>query len=288
MMIWKVGKKKSISLWKKRMIKYIVSDLDGTLIDTKNECDPSVIETLKRIKQMNIRFSLCSGRPIDSVRGMLEGWGLAPYTDDLIGCNGGEVLNLHTNERSISYTLSKEVVKGIIQEYEALGLIGTIYDRTILYVSRNSKEVEKVAKRLGLEIIETNILNMIHGPVVKEMFVLDPELMEETEDYYQKHHSKNYIGYKTAHDLFEFTHPKLTKAVGVQMIAETYGFKRDEIIAFGDTTNDIPMFEYAKYGICLENGSEDAKRSAYAIAPSIKEKGFSCFLEEHLQTSNLE
>ena len=83
-MIWKVGKKKSISLWKKRMIKYIVSDLDGTLFDTKNECDPSVIETLKRIKQMNIRFSLCSGRPIDSVRGMLEGWGLAPYTDDLI------------------------------------------------------------------------------------------------------------------------------------------------------------------------------------------------------------
>lgn len=269
------------------MIKYIVSDLDGTLIDTKNECDPSVIETLKRIKQMNIRFSLCSGRPIDSVRGMLEGWGLEPYIDDLIGCNGGEVLNLHTNERSVSYTLSEEVVKGIIQEYEAIGLIGTIYDNTILYVSRSSEEVEKVAKRLGLDIIETNILEKIQGPVVKEMFVLDPELMENTEAYYQNHLSNDFIGFKTAHDLFEFTHPLLTKAVGVKMIAESYGFKKEEIIAFGDTTNDIPMFEYAKYGICLENGSEDAKKKAYAIAPSIKEQGFSRYLDEHLQTPEL-
>lgn len=270
------------------MIRYIVSDLDGTLIGTHNECNPSVIETLKRIKAMNIRFSLCSGRPVNSVKGMLEGWGLLPYTDDLIGSNGGEILDLHTGERTISYTMPKEVVKKMIEEYEALGLIGTVYGNTNLYVSRNSEEVEKVAKRLGLSIHVTDLYEKLQDPIVKEMFVVEPFLMKEVEAYYETHLSEDYIAYKTAFDLFEFTHPKLTKAVGVQMVAEKYGFQKDEIIAFGDTTNDIPMFEYVGYGICLENGSKDAKKKAFRIAPSIQENGFSSFLDKHLKTQNLE
>lgn len=266
------------------MIRYVVSDLDGTLIDTKNECSKASIDAIRNLKEAGIHFSLCSGRPIDSVKGMLKGWHLDDLVDDLIGSNGAEILNLHTGKRQLLHPLSAELTKEIIEEYEKLGLIGTIYDSTVLYVSRNSKEVERVAKRLGLEIIVTDLFSKIDSPMPKEMFIMDKALMPLTEAYYESHLDNRYIGFKTAQDLFEIINSKASKGVGVQVIADEFGFKPDEIMAFGDTTNDIPMFTYAKYGICMANGSEDAKQAAYAITPSIEEDGFAKYIQEHLKS----
>ena len=57
---------------------------------------------------------------------------------------------------------------------------------------------------------------------------------------------------------------------------------QNEMMAFGDTTNDIQMLEYVRYGVVMENGTDDAKRAAWAIAPSVTEKGFARFLRARL------
>ena len=46
------------------------------------------------------------------------------------------------------------------------------------------------------------------------------------------------------------------------------GYSLDEIIAFGDTSNDNEMLEVAGLGVCMMNGSDDTK----AIADVITEK----------------
>ncbi len=44
-------------------------------------------------------------------------------------------------------------------------------------------------------------------------------------------------------------------------------------MAFGDDLNDIPMFKYVKYGICLGNGKEEAKKYAYFVTDNIEDDG---------------
>lgn len=265
------------------MIKLIVCDLDGTIIDSQNRCHPRIPEYFAELKKQGIQFAICSGRPVDSVIGMLEGWNLKDITDYMIGSNGGEVYDIKRDRYVQTYTLDASVIREIIDLYEPLGMIATIYAGTTLYVSRIDAHVKDVAWRLGIEPVEVDIRSMLEGTMIKEMFVVDPSKMAEVEEFYQNHLDERYVGFKTAYDLFEFNHAQLGKDVGVLMIQEMMHITKDEVIAFGDTTNDIPMFRVAKYGICMENGSQDAKQEAYAIAPSVNECGVVSYLEQFLK-----
>ncbi len=264
------------------MIRLIASDLDGTIIDGYNRCDPRIPETIAHYRGQGVKFAVCSGRPVDSVLPLLEGWGLDAVSDYIIGSNGGEVLEIATGKRQEAYTLSAEVLKEIIDLYEPLNLIPTLYDGMTLYVSRITKETEEVARRIGVQCIEGDIRAMTVKPELKEMFVVKPEEMERVEQFAKDHPDPRFAGYKTAVDLFELTNPLLAKDIGIRIIGSMMQITPNEMMAFGDTSNDVAMLEYVRYGVAMENGTDDAKAAAYATAPSVNECGFVQFLTAHL------
>ena len=270
------------------MIRLIASDLDGTIIDARGQCHPDVVATLRRVRAMGVKFAICSGRPISSVLPLVEGWGLEGNCDYIVGSNGGEVLEVATGKHVKAYTLSPELIREILDLYEPLGLLPTLYgEGDELFVQDITPQAEIVAKRLGMRLTKADIRTITTEPQVKEMMILPPEKMAMAEQFYQEHKDERYIAFKTAVDLFEFNHPLLAKDVGVQVIGAMMHIEPDEIMAFGDTTNDLDMLRYVKYGIVMANGTDDAKALAYAIAPSVDDAGFAKYLDEYLQTPEL-
>jgi len=271
------------------MIKLIASDLDGTIIDANGNCDPAIAETIRRVRKLGVKFAICSGRPISSVKPLVKNWGLEGLCDFIIGSNGGEVWELATDKKAMAYTLSPSLIREIIDLYEPLGLLPTLYgDGDELFVQEITPQAEIVAKRIGMRLTAADIRTITTEPQIKEMMILDPELMEKTEAFYEAHKDIRYIGFKTAADLFEFNHPLLAKDVGVQILAAHMHIEPDEIMAFGDTTNDLDMLRFVKYAIVMENGTDDAKSLACDIAPSVNEAGFAKYLDQHLQTAEFE
>ena len=68
-----------------------------------------------------------------------------------------------------------------------------------------------------------------------------------------------------------------------QKICDIIDSKKEEIMAFGDTTNDNAMIETAAWGVCLKNGSDDTKAIADDITRfDCKQDGFADYIEEHL------
>ncbi|MBE6123752.1 MAG: HAD family phosphatase [Erysipelotrichaceae bacterium] len=266
------------------MIRLIATDLDGTIINSANECHPSTVEEIKRLRGMGVRFCVCSGRPLDSVVGLLKGWGLENDTDYLIGSNGGEVMELATGKRAEAYPLSPELLRELWDIYEPLGLIPTYQIGMDLYLPVITPQAEIVAHRVGINLIQQDVRTMDIEQRIKTLFILNPEDMEKAERYAAEHPDPRYIAFKTAPDLFEMTHPMLAKDVGVQIVAAMMHITPNEIMTFGDTTNDIRMLEYARYGICVANGTDDAKAAAFDIAPAMEEQGFAKYLRQHLQT----
>lgn len=56
----------------------------------------------------------------------------------------------------------------------------------------------------------------------------------------------------------------------------------ENVIAFGDTTNDNEMLEISGLGVCMFNGSEDTKKAADDITEkSNNEDGFAYYMERH-------
>lgn len=271
------------------MIRLIASDLDGTIIDAKGQCDPRVIASIQRVRKLGVKFAVCSGRPISSVLHLLEGWGMKDACDYIVGSNGGEVYEIARDKKVKAYTLDAPLIHEIIDLYEPLGLVPTLYgEGEELFVQEINEHVEGVAKRIEMQLTVADIKEVIKEPQIKEMMIVDPAKMDEVEAFYKQHLDDRYIGFKTAVDLFEFNHPLLAKDVGIQIIAANMHITPEEIMAFGDTTNDIDMLKYVKYGIVMENGTDDAKAVAYDIAPPVTEAGFAQYLDEHLQTTELE
>ena len=44
-------------------------------------------------------------------------------------------------------------------------------------------------------------------------------------------------------------------------------------MAFGDDLNDISMFHIVKYGVCMGNGKDEAKKEAFYVTDNIENDG---------------
>ncbi|NCB32830.1 MAG: Cof-type HAD-IIB family hydrolase [Erysipelotrichia bacterium] len=271
--------------WRRsEVIRLIASDLDGTIIDSLGQCDPSVPEEIARVRKMGVKFSVCSGRPIDSMKEVLRGWNLHEVTDYIIGSNGGEVLEISTGKRVQTYSLPADLLNEIIDLYEPQGLIPAVYDGTALYTQKITPHTRIIEKRIGVHLVRTDIRTVLKEPQVKIMFMMEPEQMAAAEAFAKSHNSTKYLVFKTADDLLEVSHPLLDKSVGLRIISAMMQITPNEMMAFGDTTNDIGMLEYVRYGICMANGTADAKAVSADEAPSIADHGFARYLQEHLST----
>jgi len=65
------------------------------------------------------------------------------------------------------------------------------------------------------------------------------------------------------------------KGVGIRLTMERYGFTRDEVMAFGDGENDLPMLELAGVSVAMGNGSEKVKAMADYITNTVENAGVS-------------
>lgn len=264
------------------MVKLVACDLDGTIINADGTCNASVNQAIDYLHAKNIPFAICSGRPISSILPLLNGWDMKDQVDFIIGSNGGEVMDMNDRERIVLSTISKELILAIIDEYEPLGCVPSLYGPVDeLYVQRVTQECMICAQRIGMKVIQKDIRLMIRDEI-KQMFIVDQARMHEIEEYYRSHQDPRYYGFKTAVNQFEFNAPDLSKKTGLKKVSEILGITNEEVMAFGDMSNDIEMLEWTKYGICMENGTDDAKAVAFAIAPSVSDDGFYQYVKNNL------
>ena len=66
-------------------------------------------------------------------------------------------------------------------------------------------------------------------------------------------------------------------------LAEHLGLSRDEVMAFGDGQNDVPMLEYAGAGYAMANACPQALACTSLVAPSNAEDGVAQVIERYIK-----
>jgi|SRR5690625_1300728 len=82
--------------------------------------------------------------------------------------------------------------------------------------------------------------------------------------------------------LMEISKKGLSKAYGIDKLANYYNIPRDQIIAFGDEDNDLEMIDYAGIGVAMENGIDELKAIADHITLTNEADGVATFLADYL------
>ncbi|MBN2604634.1 MAG: HAD family phosphatase [Bacilli bacterium] len=254
------------------MIKMAVFDLDGTLLNSNLQVSEANLQAIKELRETGVRVVIATGRPEQLVK---------PYTDvlemedNLIMYNGSVIGHPFKEERLYSLALPKQSARAIIEYCYHHGHIVMSYTKDYL-ISKPNFRVTFFEKR-------NELLPEKDRAIFKDIPDLD-DIIEHNEINKLLIIEKDWEKYKKMReDLSVFTDCSLVKSqnsfldvnplgaskgTALAFLAKSYGYKPEEIIAFGDQDNDVSMLEYAGTSVAMGNACTEAKNVADYITLS--------------------
>ena len=87
------------------------------------------------------------------------------------------------------------------------------------------------------------------------------------------------ITYSTNNGLVEIVPLGISKATGVEEVAWPLGISSDEVAAFGDMPNDVPMLLWAGHGVAMGNAHPEVLAAADEVTTPNTDDGVARVLE---------
>lgn len=221
------------------MIRLIVSDIDGTLIDsTEGSVSPRIFEQIERLSGEGIVFAPASGRQYRSVRRLF-----APLADKLyyICENGavvfapgspGPVLSKVAMDRREAMALARKIVATPNCE---LLMSGT---DTSYLCPKGGGIVELIRDKVGNNVVLLPRPEDVPEAVVK-VSAYRPGDAESLLPLLTPHYGEVFSAAIAGDGWLDFT--LADKGLGVRRLCAAMGIEPSEVMAFGDNFNDLPM-----------------------------------------------
>jgi len=249
------------------MIRFIASDMDGTILQNKAQHVPvTTIEAISRLVDRGMLFAPASGRQIESLKKLFE-----PIADRLvyISENGAFVKYKDTiiNKMPIERKLALEIMEDIdsIENCEVLAS-----GEHFAYIRPKSKEyLRRMTEVVNYEIRLIERFEDIDEDIIK-VSVCDLSGIKNSVDHFHNTWDDK-ASVAVSGDLYlDFTAPGVNKGVGVKKIQEYFGITPQECMAFGDNYNDIEMLESVAHSYAMQNAVDEIKKHAVNVTPSVE------------------
>lgn len=252
------------------MIKFIASDLDGTILrNGAQSVDPSLIEVIDRLTSMGYIFAPASGRQITSLKRLFE-----PISDKLmyIAENGalveykGEVIAKTPMEKQLALDLINDFTK--LPHCEAL-----VSGQHTAYIKPKSEAFEyRMTKVVNYHTTKVERFEDIKEDIIK-VSVCDMSGIVNSKDYLMNTWGVNEkLEAAVSGELFlDFVDSKVSKGNAIEKIQEHFNITADECMAFGDNYNDIAMLDAVTESYVMEKAVEDVKSHGKYITGWVEE-----------------
>lgn len=252
-------------------VKMVLFDLDDTLIPDNGTLSERTAQGLEKLHENGVVLVLASGRSVEELEIRLEGWHMKYGVDAIIGLNGCEYKNLHTGQLHATHKLQPETMAAVLEAMHEAGFkfIPMLYRGMTLLAAKRTPVMERSAAnaKRSLEIVDEAELCRV--PCAKIMLRTDDgEEVVKMEEWLKTNSVPDTSAFKTQPTLMEFSIPGISKATPLDELGKEFGVKREEMLAFGDSTNDNQLLIDAGKGVALANAAHDT----LAIADDVTEK----------------
>ena len=270
-------------------IKIVATDMDGTLLDPRGQLDlPRLEKILDKLDQRGIRFVIATGNEIHRMRQLL---GHLAERVVLVVANGARIFE--NNELIQAQTWDDAMVDKALGHFKGRecqdqfvvtamngGFVkeGTVFTELDKFMT--PEMIEKLYQRMNfVDEFDPNLF----GGVLKMSMVVGEErldsVLQEINDLFDGHVRAVSSGYGCIDILQDGIH----KAWGLVELLKRWNLKPEQIMAFGDSENDIEMLELAGISYAMENAEEAVKRVATKVAPANSQAGVYKVLENWLE-----
>ncbi|MFV0288866.1 MAG: Cof-type HAD-IIB family hydrolase [Mycoplasmatales bacterium] len=253
-------------------MKIFYSDVDDTLIQGA-KVSQEVEKFLKYMSSKEDFFVPCSGRPLISMTKTFANQGL----EYVIAYNGGQIYDLRNNKLIYNNLIKKEQVQAIVQELENLKIDYITYKDQIIYTNNPNNKYAQVEANLSEEPL--TLIQELHA-TPKILGLIDPS-KNEVAIKNLKEKFTNVEIFKSKDFFIEITPFGITKGKAVQKLNEILQLKDEDTYCFGDSHNDLSMFELEIHKIAVANAKAKIRELADELTTSCAENGVIKYIKNY-------
>ncbi|GAA3122203.1 HAD family hydrolase [Planomonospora alba] len=259
-------------------LRLVATDLDGTALRSDGTVSPRTAAAFARVEEAGAALVFVTGRPprwMHTVAGAVRHRGLA------ICANGALVYDLHTEEIVKSHLIQPDVLEEVVArlrekvpdlsfsvEYEG----GFAHESDFRLGGWDSKAVG------GLRVGTAGLTSRPCAKLLALHPGMEPDILHEAVcelvgDRVTPTHS-------SGRALIEMSAYGVTKASALAELAAERGIEPDEVVAFGDMPNDLPMLRWAGTSYAVANAHPQVLAAVDHVTAANDEDGVARIIEE--------
>lgn len=259
--------------------KLIVSDMDGTLLGDNHQLTEENKIALSKALEKGIKIVPASGRIYDSAK---EHFNFLDINTPLIACNGAIIKETKTNKLIYKNSVPDDVCLKVIDVFEKNNVYYQLYsENTMMCKNLSSNDKKKTQERL--KNFFNDKVNVHFGDDLKEevlkhkilkLIAIDDHDMDKLQKVREDLSKIEDIEMTSSwYNNIEIMHKGANKGEALKALVEYLGINLEEVIAFGDNYNDLPMIKLAGLGVVMGNADEAVKEKADYVTSTNVENG---------------
>lgn len=235
-------------------LKVIVFDIDGTLVNKESPyVDESIIHAVRQAQSQGIKVCLATGRPMHLIDQHIID---ALLPDGYVTLNGQCCLN---KDFEIIHNVSLD--HATLHDFKVYA-----QNHHLEFALHSHNDTLFNQKGVLYEVIYT-MLGKDHGKIVDidtmpwdriiyTLIVYSPE-KGLIDTFINQHPHLRYDEFKP--QCVDIFNKDANKAFGIEKLLKQWNVEWDNVLAFGDNTNDIEMLHHSAWGVVVEGGPQVMK-----------------------------
>lgn len=254
-------------------IKLIVTDLDGTLLNSQHQLTERTERALKAAMAKGVKVVLATGKTRSSSLDVVQRLNLDTPGIYLQG------LAIYNPDGTIRWqqTLDPKIARLAINAGEDRGFTMAAYSGTRILVRSRNRETDELMKyHEGAPEAVGPLQNLLDRlPINKVLAIKLAQPRAVMALRWQLGAQMNGTGrlVQALDDMLEILPPGASKGAALKILLKDLDIAAEQVMAIGDAENDIEMVHLAGIGVAVRNASQKLKEAAHHVVASNDEDG---------------
>ena len=262
-------------------VRLIATDLDGTIVRSDGTISQRTRAALAAAEAAGVLVVFVTGRPPRYIADVVAATG---HTGLAICANGALVYDLHAERVVAEHVLEPTVAAKVVDALRAaLPDVTFAVDRGTGF---GHEPTYRARFAVPDDVVIAEIDQLVSSPVAKLLARHDgidaDELHARARALVADLGEIAEVTFSGIDGLLEIGAAGVTKAFTLEHLASQHGIEADDVVAFGDMPNDLPMLVWAGRGVAVANAHPDVLAAADEVTGTNDDDGVAVVVERLL------
>lgn len=235
-------------------IKMVAVDMDGTLLNNSSEISEKNQYAINELVRKGIKIIFATGRTFKSAQHYAKQINLDL---PMITYNGALIKKILSEEELFSSKIDLEASKKLFRFAEKNNIYVKTYIDDVLYVAKDSEEASRfsIRHRIPYKVVG-NFSENISERVYMIVSIDSAENINKLkQDFLQYETDSMSYTTSTTYSL-EIMSSSISKGKSLEKLCSKMNIERNQVLAMGNSLNDLEMLKWAGVGIAMKNSDE--------------------------------